>query len=246
MPPRYVEHRIVETLFELAAVAQGRGAFELFIGHPSTNRYQFCAHGESYEGVLDSSVVAHLRSVLAPQRRATLRPYRTGLRNLTLGLVDLTSSIVYISWRSAPSTRCTTLRASPPPARLGRILVLEDESQIAALISSRISRAGFDVVSCTTPADAGRILTESNPPFDLLISDLHLRDYDGRSFFKELRANGHQLPIIVLTAECDPAEMRTTIDSGIDAYLWKGSETELLLAWIRNLTNPDRARRFNV
>ena len=245
MVRRFIQHEIVETLFALATAAQRQGAQELFIGYPTATRYGFNADGAHYEGAVDTRVLTELRQVLTPQRRAILRAHDRSNRALTLGVTDLTRSVIYLSW-PCPAARQITPRKSPPPPSAARILVIEDERQIAALISARLRRAGFDVVSCGGTAEARRALAAPGSSFDLLLSDLHLPGCNGKEFFRELRAGHNHLPIIVLTSECDPTEMRAAIDSGIDAYLWKGSEPELLLAWIRNLTNPERIRRFNV
>ena len=242
---RFIKHEIVETLFALATAAQRQGAHELFIGHPTASRYGFSAAGAHYEGAVDTRVVTTLREVLTPQKRAILRAHDRNDRALALGVMDLAQSVIYLSWPCHP-TRQGIPRKPPPSPSVARILVLEDERQIASLISARLRRAGFDVVTCMSTAEARRALAAPESSFDLLLSDLHLPERNGRQFFRELRAANNQLPIIVLTSECDPTEMRASIDSGIDAYLWKGSEPELLFAWIRNLTNPERLRRFNV
>lgn len=239
---RSISEDIGEALFELSSIARARGAKELFLGHPSPNCYCFSADGVPFQGSLNSRVVEQLRIALAPQRRALLRSSHSKGGILALGLVDLANFIIYLTWpdNSAPRQQSST------PHRSSHVLLLDDEPHIAELVAAVLRRGGFVVTYCRTIEDAQMTLTESPAPIDLLISDLHLPGGGVRQFLSALRTNGATLPILLLTAECESDQLHSAIESGIDAYLWKGSDPELLLAWARNLTAPHRTRRFNL
>ena len=234
-------------LFALADLARQHGAQELLLGHPNSAHYGFSANDRCYRGSLDSRVCEELARYLTHRRTAHVAPPSAQDLELCLGIMDLSRSVFFISWpvKSVP-TDFPSRDSQIAPRDIAHILVLEDELDVATLIAREIERAGFSVTFCTAIEEAESKLENTPHPFDLIVSDLHTPGGNGMQLFRRLRAKGCSLPIIVLTSETDPTMMRDVIDCGIDAYLWKGSPPELLQAWIRNLTDPTRARRFNV
>ena len=114
-----------------------------------------------------------------------------------------------------------------------RILVVEDEGELAILVRSALERAGFavDLAPDLTLADDHIALTA----YDALVLDLALPDGDGLALLRRLRARGSTLPVLVLTAR-DAADDRVTgLDSGADDYLAKPFHMAELIARIRAL-----------
>ena len=100
-----------------------------------------------------------------------------------------------------------------------RLLIVEDETRIGELVKAGLSRAGFavDVVGLCADARAALAVT----CYDAAVVDLGLPDGDGLGLLRELRAEGNQTPVLVLTAR-DAVEDRVCgLDTGADDYLVK-------------------------
>ena len=114
-----------------------------------------------------------------------------------------------------------------------RLLVVEDEPRIAAGIKSALDAAGY---TCDVSADGEdawfRGDTES---YDLVVLDLGLPSMDGLAVLKRWRADGRNVPVLVLTARSAWPERVEGIDAGADDYLAKPFRTEELLARVRAL-----------
>src|SRR5215467_6773719 len=109
-----------------------------------------------------------------------------------------------------------------------RLLIVEDESRIAEILSAALTRAGFAVDAVTECADARAALAVT--AYDAAILDLGLPDGDGLGLLTELRSQGNQTPILVLTAR-DAVEDRVRgLDTGADDYLVKPFATVELIA----------------
>jgi DNA-binding response OmpR family regulator len=109
-----------------------------------------------------------------------------------------------------------------------RLLIVEDESRIAEILSAALTRAGFAVDAVAECADARVALAVT--AYDAAILDLGLPDGDGLGLLTELRSQGNQTPILVLTAR-DAIEDRVLgLDTGADDYLVKPFATAELIA----------------
>jgi DNA-binding response OmpR family regulator len=100
-----------------------------------------------------------------------------------------------------------------------RLLIIEDETRIADVLRSALSRSGFAVDAVRLCDDARAALSVN--PYDAVILDLGLPDGDGLTLLKEMRARGTTVPVLVLTAR-DAVEDRVGgLDAGADDYLVK-------------------------
>ena len=109
-----------------------------------------------------------------------------------------------------------------------RILVVEDETNIAADIAEALALAGYVTETVRDGEEAWfRGETEG---FDGIILDLGLPKLDGLSVMKRLRAAGVNTPILVLTARGAWMERVEGIDAGADDYLSKPFHIEELVA----------------
>jgi DNA-binding response OmpR family regulator len=112
-----------------------------------------------------------------------------------------------------------------------RILVAEDESRIAAFVEKGLRSNGFTL---TLSADANEAIALAlGGSFDLLILDLGLPGKDGLEVLEELRGQGEQLPIIILSARDDIRDKVAGFEGGADDYLTKPFRFEELLVRIR-------------
>ena len=117
-----------------------------------------------------------------------------------------------------------------------RILIAEDEPRIASFINKGLRANGF-ATEIALDADTAMQFA-LNDRFDLLLLDLGLPDRDGLVLLEELRGQGVQLPIIILTARDDLHDKITGLEGGADDYVTKPFHFDELLARIRlRLTN---------
>ncbi|HMQ73584.1 MAG TPA: phosphate regulon transcriptional regulator PhoB [Rubrivivax sp.] len=116
---------------------------------------------------------------------------------------------------------------------MSSILVVEDESAIAELVSINLRHAGFDVTIAAT-ADQAHAAVDAVLP-DLVLLDWMLPGQSGLALAKQWRSSARtrDLPIIMLTARGDEADRVAGLDAGADDYLAKPFSTKELLARIR-------------
>jgi two-component system phosphate regulon response regulator PhoB len=116
---------------------------------------------------------------------------------------------------------------------MSRILVVEDESAIAELISINLRHAGYEV-TVAADFDQAQAAVDAVLP-DLVLLDWMLPGQSGLTLAKQWRANGRtrELPIIMLTARSEEGDKISGLDAGADDYLTKPFSTKELLARIR-------------
>jgi two-component system, OmpR family, response regulator len=114
-----------------------------------------------------------------------------------------------------------------------RILVVEDEAEIAKDIAECLGDGGFAVQSCDNGEDAWFL--GSTEVFDAVVLDLGLPRLDGLSVLRRWREEGLAMPIIVLTARGSWTERVDGINAGADDYMSKPFQMEELLARLRGL-----------
>jgi len=111
-----------------------------------------------------------------------------------------------------------------------KVLVVEDDREIRAMMQSSLSVEGFDVQTAVSLSEA-RALLQHAPP-DVVVLDLGLPDGDGVELVQQVRQ--HQtLPIIIVSARHQEAQKIRMLDAGADDYLVKPFSVGELLARIR-------------
>ncbi|MBB5351963.1 two-component system phosphate regulon response regulator PhoB [Haloferula luteola] len=111
-----------------------------------------------------------------------------------------------------------------------RILIVEDERDIADLIGFNLERAGYSILKAHDGIHGASLAIHEQP--DLVILDLMLPGKDGYAVFKELRrdARTRDTPVIMLTARAQTEDRIQGLEAGADDYLTKPfSPKELLL-----------------
>ena len=114
-----------------------------------------------------------------------------------------------------------------------RILIIEDETALREQISERLTAEGYTVDASGDGKDGLYIASEY--PLDLAVVDLGLPGMPGLEIIRTLRADGHTLPILILTARGKWEEKVTGLEAGADDYLVKPFHMEELLARIKAL-----------
>ena len=112
-----------------------------------------------------------------------------------------------------------------------RILIAEDDPRISAFLAKKLQANGY----ITTVAEDGYQVLHliSHNQFDLLILDLGLPGKDGEEVLEELRGQGQQISIIILSARDRIQDKVAGLESGADDYMTKPFSFEELLARIR-------------
>lgn len=112
-----------------------------------------------------------------------------------------------------------------------RLLLIEDEKELADALSAALSKQGI-VTDHTMRLDDALELTRQNT-YDAILLDRRLPDGEGLTFIPRLRRAGANTPIIVLTARNEPMERIEGLDGGADDYLGKPFLIEELMARVR-------------
>lgn len=111
-----------------------------------------------------------------------------------------------------------------------RILIVEDEQDIADLIGFNLQRAGYEVMKSYDGVNGTETALRERP--DLIVLDLMLPGRDGYGVFRELRRDPRTvtIPVIMLTARAQTEDRIQGLEAGADDYLTKPfSPKELLL-----------------
>jgi two-component system alkaline phosphatase synthesis response regulator PhoP len=113
------------------------------------------------------------------------------------------------------------------------ILVVEDEEDILELLRYNLMKEGYRVTGVLT-GEEGLRAARSQPP-DLIVLDLMLPGIDGLSVCRELKmdARTRDLPIIILTAKGEEADIVAGLELGADDYVTKPFSPRVLLARLR-------------
>lgn len=114
-----------------------------------------------------------------------------------------------------------------------RLLVVEDNVELAASLQARLVSAGYVVDHVESAADARAALSAMR--FAAVILDLGLPDGDGLAILKEVRRRNDPVPILVLTARSGVSDRVNGLRSGADDYLVKPFAYDELVARLEAL-----------
>lgn len=100
-----------------------------------------------------------------------------------------------------------------------RLLVVDDDPELRNLLQRFLSEHGFSVRA----VDSGKAMDVAlqREPADVIVLDLMMPGEDGLAILRRLRANGEQVPVIMLTARGDPVDRVLGLEMGADDYLGK-------------------------
>ncbi len=121
-----------------------------------------------------------------------------------------------------------------------RILVIEDERKIASFIKRGLREEGYTVDTAFDGEEGYRLTGENE--YALIILDIMLPKQDGIALCRQLRNDGIESPVLMLTAKDSVQDKVRGLDSGADDYLTKPFAFEELLARIRALLRKGAKR----
>jgi DNA-binding response OmpR family regulator len=101
------------------------------------------------------------------------------------------------------------------------VLVADDDPDILMLVSFRLDRAGYDVIQAQDGEEAVRLAVEHEP--DLAVLDVMMPKLDGYEATRKLRSHEttSRLPVILLTARVQEADVARGFEAGADDYVKK-------------------------
>ena len=122
----------------------------------------------------------------------------------------------------------------------GRILLVDDDARLAAMVSEYLGAAGYRVTAVVSGADGLRQLAAE--PYDAVVLDLSLPDMDGLEVCQRLRTRW-DVPVLMLTARGDAMDRVVGLELGADDYLPKPFEPRELLARLKAILRRTRPPR---
>lgn len=143
------------------------------------------------------------------------------------------------SYRDQTVINCDAAEVLAP-----RVLVVEDDENLALLMRYNFERCGYavDTIDCGSAADA--YLTGSRP--DLVVLDWMLPALSGIEVLRRLRARGGlgYVPVIMLTARSEREARLRAVGSGVDAFLSKPFSLRELMEQAERLLQPGAADKM--
>ncbi|MGH7353407.1 MAG: response regulator [Candidatus Rokuibacteriota bacterium] len=126
-------------------------------------------------------------------------------------------------------------------SRQGRVLVVEDERDVAELIRYNLTREGYDVVVAPTGTDALKQVREARP--DVVLLDIMVPHLNGWEVCRRLKqdAETRAIPVIMVTGRVEEGDKVLGFEMGADDYVTKPFSPRELLARIRAVSRRGRA-----
>ena len=121
-----------------------------------------------------------------------------------------------------------------------RILMIEDDESLSAMVSEYLAAFGMNVSARPTAAEGLQLLRQSEAAFDGIILDVMLPDLDGFEVCRQVRA-ASAIPILMLTARGDEMDRIVGLELGADDYLPKPFNPRELLARLRAILRRSRS-----
>lgn len=116
-----------------------------------------------------------------------------------------------------------------------KILAVDDERHIVRLVQVNLVRAGYEVVTAFDGKEALEKVTSEQP--DLVVLDVMMPYMDGFEVLQNLRKNAatRDLPVIMLTAKAQDADVFRGWQSGVDCYLTKPFNPMELISFVKRI-----------
>ena len=115
------------------------------------------------------------------------------------------------------------------------VLVADDDEDILLLVTTRLRRDGFDIVSARSGDEALALVRERRPA--LAVLDIGMPGLDGVQVLEQIRADDdlRAMLVVLLTAKAQESDVRRGFDAGADAYVKKPFSPADLSARVREL-----------
>jgi DNA-binding response OmpR family regulator len=116
-----------------------------------------------------------------------------------------------------------------------RVLIVDDDVNLARLIRLILRSADYDVLTATD--GYGALDITATEPLDVIVLDLVMPILDGRGFYRELRARGNETPVLVASAN---GARSAQMELGAQGSIEKPFDPEVLLQAVNDLLSDGR------
>jgi CheY-like chemotaxis protein len=114
-----------------------------------------------------------------------------------------------------------TAPVQPSSVQLGRVLIVDDEADVADMLSIGLERLGYATVAVQDPLSALEAIEEDPSAFDTLLTDLHMPLMSGSELIRRAREAAPHLHIILCTGDAKDATAAEARSLGADRVLHK-------------------------
>jgi two-component system, OmpR family, alkaline phosphatase synthesis response regulator PhoP len=132
-----------------------------------------------------------------------------------------------------------------------KILAVDDERHIVRLVQVNLERQGYEVVTAYDGKEALEKVEAESP--DLIVLDVMMPYMDGFEVLQNLKRNPstREIPVIMLTAKAQDADVFRGWQSGVDCYLTKPFNPMELIAFVKRIfksleEGPDGEQRYDI
>lgn len=118
-----------------------------------------------------------------------------------------------------------------------RILIVEDEKALSRVLVKIFEKNYYSVDAVYNGQEALDYIATGN--YDIVLMDVMMPVMDGITALKKIRADGNQIPVLLLTAKSEADDKVMGLDSGANYYITKPFDTKELLAVVRAITRKE-------
>lgn len=111
------------------------------------------------------------------------------------------------------------------------VLIVDDEKAIVDILEYNLKKDGYDTLKAYDGAEGLRMIREGNP--DLVLLDVMLPEMDGFEVCRTVRAEGNNVPVIMITAREEETDKVFGLENGADDYITKPFSMRELLARVK-------------
>jgi len=119
---------------------------------------------------------------------------------------------------------------------VAKILVIDDEPHVRALLEMRLRHQGYDVLFADNGWKGLELYHQEHP--DVIVLDLRMPELDGVTVLKAIRRVDLKQPVIILTGDTTPEVERQVRALGVSEFIVKGSSMKLLVDTLKCLLKP--------
>jgi two-component system alkaline phosphatase synthesis response regulator PhoP/two-component system response regulator VicR len=122
-----------------------------------------------------------------------------------------------------------------------KILAVDDEKHIVRLVQINLQKEGYEVVTATNGREALEAVAQHRP--DLIVMDVMMPEMDGFEALQKLKENPatQNIPVVMLTAKAQDADVFKGWQSGADLYLTKPFNPQELITFVKRIFDSQRA-----
>lgn len=119
-----------------------------------------------------------------------------------------------------------------------RVLLIDDHALFRIGLQELLERRGIEVVAAVGDCQEGIRLVEETRP-DVVLLDMRMPEMSGMEILRRLRANGHPMPVVMLTTSRDENDVVESLQNGARGYLLKDMEPDELIEALKSIVEGE-------